>query len=128
MNSRLIVLGSKLAFRSSPRMFTTSAARLGSSKEEGFPDPLDLATGIEKKEMLLRLAGNDDPYNLKSIKRGVGTKETPNEIPSAFEARIVGCVCEEDSSHVKWMWLHAGEPKRCFCGHWFKLVYKEALV
>jgi len=24
-----------------------------------FPDPLDLATGIEKKEMLLRLAGND---------------------------------------------------------------------
>jgi len=25
----------------------------------GFPDPLDLATGIEKKEMLLRLAGND---------------------------------------------------------------------
>lgn len=27
MNSRLIVLGSKLAFRSSPRMFTTSTAR-----------------------------------------------------------------------------------------------------
>lgn len=25
----------------------------------GFPDPLDLATGMEKKEMLLRLAGND---------------------------------------------------------------------
>lgn len=25
----------------------------------GFPDPLDLATGIEKKEMLMRLAGND---------------------------------------------------------------------
>jgi len=25
----------------------------------GYPDPLDLATGIEKKEMLLRLAGND---------------------------------------------------------------------
>lgn len=24
-----------------------------------FPDPLDLATGIEKKEMLLRLGGND---------------------------------------------------------------------
>jgi len=24
-----------------------------------FPDPLELATGIEKKEMLLRLAGND---------------------------------------------------------------------
>jgi len=25
----------------------------------GYPDPLELATGIEKKEMLLRLAGND---------------------------------------------------------------------
>ncbi|XP_025415298.1 cytochrome c oxidase subunit 5B, mitochondrial-like [Sipha flava] len=128
MNSRLLVLGTKLAFRSSPRMFTTSTVRLNTNKDDEFPDPLELATGIEKKEMLLRLAGNDDPYNLKSIKRGVGTKEKPTEIPSAFEARIIGCVCEEDASHIKWMWLHSGEPKRCLCGYWYKLIYKEPVV
>ncbi|XP_050420489.1 cytochrome c oxidase subunit 5B, mitochondrial-like [Adelges cooleyi] len=126
MNSRLMVLGSKFVFRRPLRMFSTSVARF--SKEEGFPDPLDLATGLEKKEMLARLAGNDDPYNLKAIKRGVSTKEQPTEIPSAFEARIVGCVCEEDASHIKWMWLYSGEPKRCMCGHWYKLVYKEPLL
>jgi hypothetical protein len=32
-----------------------------------FPDPLELATGIEKKEMLLRLAGNDVSKILKLI-------------------------------------------------------------
>lgn len=32
----------------------------------GFPDPLDLATGIEKKEMLARLAGNDVSLVLNS--------------------------------------------------------------
>lgn len=32
-----------------------------------FPDPLELATGIEKKEMLLRLAGNDVSIILKLI-------------------------------------------------------------
>lgn len=31
----------------------------GTISISGFPDPLDLATGIEKKEMLLHLAGND---------------------------------------------------------------------
>lgn len=69
-----------------------------------------------------------DPYNLKVIKRGEGTKSQPNEISSASEARIVGCVCEIDSYHVKWMWIHSGEPKYYYCGsYWFKLVYKEAL-
>lgn len=58
----------------------------------------------------------------------MGTVDKPTEIPSAFEARIVGCVCEEDASHVKWMWLYSGEPKRCMCGHWYKLVYKEPLI
>ncbi|XP_050544796.1 cytochrome c oxidase subunit 5B, mitochondrial-like [Daktulosphaira vitifoliae] len=126
MNSRLMALSSKLIFRRSMRMFTTSASRF--NKDEGFPDPLDLATGMEKKEMLARLNGNDDPYNLKAIKKGVGSKDKPTEIPSAFEARIVGCVCEEDSSHIKWMWLYSGEPKRCICGHWYKLIHKESFL
>jgi len=24
--------------------------------------------------------------------------------------------------HIKWMFVHKGEPKRCYCGHWFKIV------
>lgn len=57
-------------------------------------DPLDHATGIEKRELLARQAGNDDPFDMKVFKRGPGTKEQPNLIPSAFDARLVGCICE----------------------------------
>lgn len=58
------------------------------------PDPIDHATGLEKKELLAALAGNDDPYYNKAIKRGAGTKDKPTLIPSAFDARILGCICE----------------------------------
>lgn len=57
-------------------------------------DPMDHATGIEKRELLARAAGNDDPFDMKVFKRGPGTKETPNLIPSAFDARLVGCICK----------------------------------
>lgn len=57
-------------------------------------DPIEHATGLEKKELLAQLAGNDDPYHMKAIKRGPSTKENPTMIPSAFDARIIGCVCE----------------------------------
>lgn len=57
------------------------------------PDPIDHATGLEKKELLAALAGNDDPYHMKAIKRGVGTKDKPTLIPSAFDARMLGCIC-----------------------------------
>lgn len=57
-------------------------------------DPLEHATGIEKRELLLKAAGNDNPFDMKVFKRGAGTKENPNLIPSAFDARIVGCICE----------------------------------
>lgn len=54
--------------------------------------------------------------------RGEGTKDNPNIVP-AFEAkRLVGCVCEEDSNSVRYMWVHKTEPKRCSCGYWFKCV------
>lgn len=58
------------------------------------PDPVDHATGLEKKELLAALAGVDDPYYNKAIKRGVGTKDKPTLIPSAFDARILGCICK----------------------------------
>ncbi|CAF4558307.1 unnamed protein product, partial [Rotaria magnacalcarata] len=31
----------------------------------------------------------------------------------------------EDVYHLKWMHLHRGEPKRCYCGHWFKLTERQ---
>lgn len=56
-------------------------------------DPMDHATGIEKRELLARAAGNDDPFDMRLIKRAQGTKDAPTLIPSAFDARIIGCIC-----------------------------------
>jgi len=86
------------------------------------PDSFENATSTEKQEMLARRAGNNDPYDMGLYHRGVGTLESPNLIPSRFDARIVGCVCEENATDINYMWLQAGEPKRCECGNWFQLV------
>lgn len=56
-------------------------------------DPMEHAAGIEKRELLAKAAGNNNPFDMKVFKRGAGTKDNPNLIPSAFEARIVGCIC-----------------------------------
>ena len=64
-----------------------------------------------------------DPYGL-TVKRGPGTKDKPNLVKSAFESKIVGCIGEDESSHINWMWLHKGTPTWCDCGFWFKLVEK----
>lgn len=105
-------------------------------------DPIEHATGIEKRELLAKAAGNENPFDMKVFKRGPGTKDSPNLIPSAFDARLVGCICkilpfkhitiiivctflgEEEQTYVNWMWLYQDHPKRCECGHWFKLVEK----
>lgn len=57
-------------------------------------DPIEHATGLEKRELLAHRAGDTDPFDMRVFKRGPGTKENPNMIPSAFESRLVGCVCE----------------------------------
>lgn len=57
-------------------------------------DAMDHATGIEKRELLARAAGNDDPFDTKVLKRAKGTKDAPTLIPSAFDARIIGCICK----------------------------------
>nr|ALS04667.1 mitochondrial cytochrome c oxidase subunit 5B precursor [Pseudodiaptomus poplesia] len=85
------------------------------------PDPVDHATGLEKYELLAKQAGNEDPFFLKSFARGVGTKENPNIVNAMDNYRMVGCVCSEDDTSIKWMWLCEGSPKRCECGYWFKL-------
>lgn len=94
---------------------------------EKLPDYIEHATGLERKELLARAAGNDDPFNMKVVKRGPGTKDNPNLVPSFLDKRIIGCICEEDSTSINWMWVHKEEPKRCMCGHWFKLVEAKPL-
>lgn len=68
-----------------------------------FIDDIDLATGLEKRELLAHLAGNDDPFHMKPIKRGPSTKDQPTLIPSAFEARIVGCICKYFPTFPTWL-------------------------
>ena len=63
-----------------------------------------------------------DPYEMKVYKRVAGTAASPNLVPSVADFRVIGCVCEEDATAISWMWLYKGEPKRCECGYWFKLV------
>lgn len=117
----------RAVFQTCRRSFSRNAVIFTqkSGQDTELPDPIDHATGLEKCELLAAAAGNYDPYHMKAIEISRdSTKDTPNLIPSAFTSRIVGCICEPDSSHVNWMWLHEGQPRRCECGHWFKLVEK----
>lgn len=109
-----------LAVSSMPRRTLASEA---SPDDYGhYPDPLEHATGREKKMLLARLAG-DDRYEPKVYYRAEqSTKEKPNLVPSHFPERIVGCMCEPDSGHVNFMMIRKGTPKRCECGHWFKAI------
>jgi len=88
------------------------------------PDPIEHATGIEKKQLLAQLQG-DDRYEQKVYHMRAGTKEEPNLVPSHLDARLVGCICEPDQQYVMYFWVRKDEPKRCMCGHWFKLVEAE---
>ncbi|XP_015588830.1 cytochrome c oxidase subunit 5B, mitochondrial [Cephus cinctus] len=120
----MVSLCGRAVLQASRRSLIYAQARC---KSYEMPDPIDHATGIEKRQLLAEAAGNDDPFNIKPIKRGPSTKDCPTLVPSAFDSRIVGCVCEDEATHVNWMWLHQGSPRRCECGHWFKLVYKAPL-
>uniref|UniRef100_A0A0N5ALS6 Cytochrome c oxidase subunit 5B, mitochondrial n=1 Tax=Syphacia muris TaxID=451379 RepID=A0A0N5ALS6_9BILA len=62
-------------------------------------------------------------YEPKIYYRAVdSSREFPNLVPSHFEDRVIGCLCEPDSYHINYMIIRKGPPKRCECGHWFKLV------
>jgi cytochrome c oxidase subunit 5b len=86
----------------------------------------DHATGLEKYELLAKEAGTDDPFLLKAVARGDGTKDSPTIVNAMDTYRMVGCVCNEEDTNVKWMWLCEGVPKRCECGYWFSLKVHPA--
>lgn len=85
--------------------------------------PLDHATGIEKREMLARMAGDDDPFTQNPIKGGrCATRDKPYEVPSVNDYRIVGCICCDEANSINFMTVYKGHPTRCECGYWFCLV------
>lgn len=86
------------------------------------PTDMEQSTGLERRELEAMLAGDADPFNL-SLNRGPpGTRDNPTLVPSMFDERIVGCVCEEDSTSITWMVLKKGELGRCTCGNCFRLI------
>ena len=64
----------------------------------------------------------DRPYP-----RGPATKDDPCIVPAFADSKIIGCICQEDQTHICYMWVHKNEMRRCECGHWFKLVRQPDL-
>ncbi|RWS03464.1 Cytochrome c oxidase subunit 5B-like protein [Dinothrombium tinctorium] len=87
-----------------------------------FADPIEHATGLEKKMLLLEEKGITDPFFTAMIKRGPSSREKPIQVPSFEDKRLMGCYCEEDATYVNYMWVHKSEPRRCECGYWFQAV------
>ena len=64
-----------------------------------------LCAGLEKYELLAKQAGNEDPFFLKAVQRAKGTKDAPTIIHAMDNYRMVGCVCNEEDTNIKWTWL-----------------------
>eukprot|EP00088_Acartia_fossae_P032666 TRINITY_DN33416_c0_g2_i1.p1 TRINITY_DN33416_c0_g2~~TRINITY_DN33416_c0_g2_i1.p1 ORF type:complete len:130 (+),score=48.29 TRINITY_DN33416_c0_g2_i1:42-431(+) len=97
------------------------ALHVTAATRRDMPDAIDHATGLEKYELLAKQAGNDDPFFLRATSRSVGTKEEPTIVDAMDTYRMIGCVCNDEDTNIKWMWLCEGSPKRCECGYWFSL-------
>lgn len=93
------------------------------AEKVNFPDVTDHATGEEKLFLLAFENGILDPYcNLPTERNGRGTKDNPVPVESFAPWRTVACICENTQTYLKYTRLYMGEPKRCQCGHWMKLV------
>lgn len=57
-----------------------------------------------------------------------GSKLDPYIVTSALESRGITCRCEPETNTLLAMWVHQNEPKRCRCGYWFVLQYREPFV
>ncbi|XP_022313442.1 cytochrome c oxidase subunit 5B, mitochondrial-like [Crassostrea virginica] len=92
------------------------------SKKGRIPEKGGHAVGLERFEILCRMEGKD-PFedSVTYVPKGFGTKANPVPVPSIFDRRLVGCICDEDTAQMQYFWLYKGEAKRCFCGHFFQL-------
>ncbi|KAI1726910.1 cytochrome c oxidase subunit vb domain-containing protein [Ditylenchus destructor] len=118
-------LSAPTATMAQPKRFYASEAEADPEEYGYHPDPLEHARGLDKKMFLARLAG-DDRYEPKVYYRTPETtREHPNLLPSPTDNRTLACLCEPDSGHIVFSAIRKGAPKRCECGHWFKLVDVE---
>lgn len=88
--------------------------------------------GVRKQEQPNKLervkSAFISPYDYHIMSHGPGTKDNPNKIPSANNSRIVGCICDENSTDINFMELNKDDPKCCECGFWFELVLKLWII
>merc|ERR1712018_2618 len=105
---------------------TVFSAATATPKDDNdrFPTDLEGLTGPALAELEAIHAGHADPWchDLEpTFERG--TKDNPIIVKTQLEERIVGCVCDPDSSAISWISLKLGDPvTRCHtCGNAFKL-------
>jgi len=125
----LRILGSTIrqgnAIAKVARLSTSVAARKAVLSDT-IPTDLEQATGVERKELEAILGGNPDPFNMNITKGAPGTRDAPTLVPSMYDERIIGCVCEEEATTIVWMVLKKGGAQRCKCGNFFQLVPGKA--
>jgi cytochrome c oxidase subunit 5b len=63
-----------------------------------------------------------DPFNMSVQSGPRGTREKPTLVPSMYEERIVGCICEEEATFITWQVAKKGAAHRCECGQFYQLV------
>ncbi|KAL7670602.1 hypothetical protein ACOME3_005538 [Neoechinorhynchus agilis] len=97
-------------------------AKFDDRQVNGVLDPWDTLHGMARLDVALRLRGIANPMRPIQIKRkAISTREDPNVVTSFHDESVLGCVCEEEQCHVKYMKIYRGETKRCYCAHWFRL-------
>lgn len=89
-------------------------------------DPWDILYGNERFEIAMKTKGYNDPYDMEPLLiPKSNSKEQPNVVLTLQDRRLIGCVCNEDTHHINYMWIFKGETKRCECGHWFACKERE---
>uniref|UniRef100_A0A0L8IBX9 Uncharacterized protein n=1 Tax=Octopus bimaculoides TaxID=37653 RepID=A0A0L8IBX9_OCTBM len=63
---------------------------------------ISMPDSLEGFELLPKLTGNEDPFEMNVKKRGKGTSSEPNLVPSLFDMRLVGCIYGEESLVIHW--------------------------
>uniref|UniRef100_A0A915PLJ0 Cytochrome c oxidase subunit Vb n=1 Tax=Setaria digitata TaxID=48799 RepID=A0A915PLJ0_9BILA len=102
-------------------------AKVASPEDYGdYTDPLQAhEESMTRRQLVATLAG-DDRYETKVYyKLENSSAEKPNLVPSDLDYRLLACFCEPDTTFPVLFILHEGEPQRCRCGHWFKLIDQE---
>lgn len=88
------------------------------------PTDLEQSTGLERLEILSKMAGVD-VFDMQPIKfNKLGTVKEPIMIDSLDTHRYVGCTGERESHETLWVTVNEGKISRCpECGSVFKLNF-----